>query len=318
LSSRPRILIIGGDGQVSTSLLQRLSASSADVMQARRPAVDLLEPQTLIDVVSRFRPTVVVNAAAYTAVDKAEDEPELAQAVNATGAETVAKAAALVGAAVVHFSTDYVFAGGNETPCLETDPVEPIGVYGRTKLLGEQLVAAANPRHVILRTAWVFSPVGSNFVRTILRLLSERDELRIVSDQYGNPTYAPDLAAAVEAITQKLADAPEPKGFGVFHAVNAGSTTWFDFARAINEAAARRGALAKIVRPITTADYPTKARRPAYSVLSTDKLQRVYGITFRPWQQALDDCLDRLLPAASASPEHQHSHQHSPRPELGQ
>jgi dTDP-4-dehydrorhamnose reductase len=303
LSPRPRILIIGGDGQVSTSLLQRLQASSSDVMQARRPAVDLLEPQTLIDVVSRFRPTIVVNAAAYTAVDKAEDEPDLAKAVNAAGAETVAKAAATAGAAIVHFSTDYVFDGRKETPCLETDPVAPIGVYGRTKLLGEQLVAAANPRHVILRTAWVFSPFGSNFVRTILRLLSERDELRIVNDQYGNPTYAPDLAIAFEAIAQKLADTPEPDCFGIFHAVNAGSTTWFDFARAINEAAARRGAPAKIVRPITTADYPTKARRPAYSVLSTDKLQRVYGIKLRRWQEALDDCVDRLFALHSAAAE---------------
>jgi len=318
LSSRQRILIIGGNGQVSTSLLQGLSASSSDVMQARRPAVDLLDPQTVFDVVSRFQPTIVVNAAAYTAVDKAEDEPDLAKAVNAAGAETVAKAAAMAGATVVHFSTDYVFDGGKETPCLETDPVAPIGVYGRTKLLGEQLVAAANPRHVILRTAWVFSTFGSNFVKTILRLLSERDELRIVSDQYGNPTYAPDLAVAVEAIAQKLADAPEPDCFGIFHAVNAGATTWFDFARTINEAAARHGAAAKIVRPITTADYPTRAQRPAYSVLSTDKLQRIYGITFRPWQQALDDCLDRLMPAASVSPEHQHPHQHSSRPELGQ
>ena len=216
-------------------------------------------------------------------------------AVNATGAEAVAKAAELAGAAIIHFSTDYVFDGRKITPYVESDSVAPLGIYGQTKALGEQLVAAANPRHVILRTAWVFSPFGSNFVRTILRLLAEREELQVVSDQYGTPTYAPDLAEVVLRIAQRLSKAPDSSCFGIFHAVNANSTTWFEFARAINASATRHGATPRIVRPISTKEYLTKAQRPAYSVLSTDKLQSIYGIGLRPWQDALDDCVDRLF-----------------------
>jgi dTDP-4-dehydrorhamnose reductase len=312
LSSRQRVLIIGGNGQVSTSLLHTLQADSCQVMQVGRPTVDLLEPRTIVDAISRFDPTIVVNAAAYTAVDKAEDEPDLAKAVNATGAEAVAKAAATAGAAVVHFSTDYVFDGGKTTPYVETDPIAPLGIYGQTKALGEQLVAAANPRHVILRTAWVFSPFASNFVRTILRLLSDREELQIVSDQYGTPTYAPDLADVVLRVVQRLAGSADPDCFGVFHAVNTNSTSWFEFARAINAAAARHGATQRIIRPISTKEYPTKARRPAYSVLATDKLQNVYGIRLRGWQDALDDCVDRLFANGTAP-----SQTKRPPPELG-
>jgi dTDP-4-dehydrorhamnose reductase len=264
-------------------------------MQLGRPAVDLLEPSSIIDAIAKFEPTIVVNAAAYTAVDKAEDEPDVARAVNAIGAEAVAKAATAAGAAIIHFSTDYVFDGRKTMPYVETDPIAPLGIYGQTKALGEHLVAAANPRHVILRTAWVFSPFGSNFVRTILRLLSEREELQIVSDQYGTPTYALDLADVVLCIAQRLSDSPDSDCFGVFHAANTGSTTWFEFASAINAAAARHGATQRTIRPISTKEYPTRARRPAYSVLATDKLQNVYGIRLRPWQVALDDCVDRLF-----------------------
>lgn len=303
MSPRQRVLIVGGSGQVSTSLLQTMHAHPCDLMQVGRPAVDLLEPRSVIDAISRFEPTIVVNAAAYTAVDKAEDEPELAKAINATGAEAAAKAAEMVGAAIIHFSTDYVFDGRKTTPYVETDPIAPLGIYGQTKALGEQLVAAANPRHVILRTAWVFSPFASNFVRTILRLLAERDELQIVSDQYGTPTYAPDLAGVVPRIVQRLSNSPDSNCFGVFHAVNASPTTWFEFARAINAAAARHGVTQKIIHPISTKEYPTKARRPAYSVLSTDKLENTYGIRLRPWQDAIDDCVDRLLANRTAPSE---------------
>jgi dTDP-4-dehydrorhamnose reductase len=237
----------------------------------------------------------VINATAYTAVDKAEDEPELAEAVNAVGAEIIAKAAATIGAAIIHFSTDYVFNGEKGTPYVETDIPTPIGVYGRTKLAGEILVAAANPNHVILRTAWVFSPFGSNFVKTIQRLSAERTELRIVDDQQGNPTYAKDLAELVGNLIPRIATrAPDPKYFGVFHAVNGGSTTWCRFARAIVETSAHRGGDQTIVRAIRTEDYPTRARRPACSIMSTDKFQSVYGVQLRPWQIALADCLVQL------------------------
>jgi dTDP-4-dehydrorhamnose reductase len=282
-------------------------------MQVGRPAIDLLEPRSLIDAISKFEPTIVVNAAAYTAVDKAEDEPDLAKAVNATGAEALAKATEMAGAAIIHFSTDYVFDGSKPTPYVETDSIAPLGIYGRTKALGEQLVVAANPRHVILRTAWIFSPFGSNFVKTILRLLTERDELRVVSDQYGNPTYAPDLADVVLRIAQRLFVSPDSCCFGIFHAVNASPTTWFEFARAINAAATRHGSTKKIIHPISTKEYPTKARRPAYSVLATDKLQKAYGIGLRPWQDALDDCVDRLSGDRTLPSEAKRA----PTPELG-
>jgi dTDP-4-dehydrorhamnose reductase len=290
-----RILIIGQHGQVARSLAEALPAAGYTVTQAGRPHIDLLKPQSVIDAVLKYRPHVVINAAAYTAVDKAEDEPEVAEAVNTIGAEIIAKAAATIGAAIIHFSTDYVFDGEKRAPYVETDVPTPIGVYGRTKLEGEIRVAAANPKHVILRTAWIFSPFGNNFLKTIQRLSAERTELRVVDDQHGNPTYAKDLAELVGNLIPKIASrAPDPKYFGVFHAVNSGSTTWCRFAEAIVETSARRGGDQIIVRPISTEDYPTKARRPACSILSTDKLQSVYGIRPRPWQEALSDCLVQL------------------------
>ena len=179
---------------------------------------------------------------------------------------------------------------------VETDPVAPIGIYGRSKREGEDRVAAANPKHIILRTAWVFSPFGSNFVRTMLRLSAERPEIKVVDDQHGNPTFAPDLADLVgKLIPLASASAPDPRIFGIFHAVNHGETTWFGFAQAIIEGAARRGGRDIPVLPIGTQDYPTKAARPAYSVLSTEKLHAVYGFELRPWREALADCLDRLI-----------------------
>ncbi|MET0407093.1 MAG: dTDP-4-dehydrorhamnose reductase [Hyphomicrobium sp.] len=294
------ILIIGRNGQLSRSLYEILTAHGSRVAQIGRPDVDLGNPESVKAAIRTAGPRVVVNAAAYTAVDRAEDEPEAAFAVNATGAEAVSAAAAAAGAAIIHVSTDYVFDGHKRSPYVETDATAPTGVYGESKLAGETRVATANPRHVILRTAWVFSPFGGNFVKTMLRLNNERPELNVVDDQHGNPTYAPDLAGVIRTLIERLDSAPDDPGlFGTFHAVNANDTTWFNFAAAIVDGAAQRGAPRAVVRPIGTKDYPTKARRPAYSVLSTDKLARVYGITLRPWSEALSDCLDRLVGPAS-------------------
>jgi len=288
-------LIIGKSGQVSSSLLGLLGGDGHRVAACGRPEIDLRDPQSIRHAILEARPKVVVNAAAYTAVDKAEDEPDVAFAVNAIGAEAAAKAAAEIGAAIIHFSTDYVFDGRKRTPYVETDAVLPIGVYGRSKQEGEDRVAAANAKHIILRTAWVFSPFGSNFAKTMLRLSNERPEIKVVDDQRGNPTYAPDLAELVRKLLP-LASAPTPdlRIFGIFHAVNSGETTWFGFAKAILEGAARRGGRDVAVLPIGTQDYPTKAERPAYSVLSTDKLRAVTGFELRPWAEALSDCLDQL------------------------
>jgi dTDP-4-dehydrorhamnose reductase len=290
------ILIIGRNGQVSRSLQEVLGVAGHPVMTIGRPEVDLRDPKTLIDAILRERPKIVINAAAYTAVDRAEDEPDDAYTTNAIGAEAAAEAAAQVGAAIIHFSTDYVFDGRNHTPYLETDPPAPLGIYGQSKRAGEERVAASNPRHVILRTAWVFSPFGSNFVKTMLRLNDERPEIRVVDDQHGNPTYAPDLADVVGKLIPIIgAPSPDPKFFGTFHAVNTEDTTWFDFAKAIIEGAAARGTNHADVNAIRTADYPTRALRPAYSILSKQKLRVIYGIELRPWREALADCLDRLI-----------------------
>ena len=288
--------IIGKNGQLSRSLWESLSAAGHEVIQLGRPDIDLSLPDTVTDPILAARPDIVINPAAYTAVDKAEDEPLIAAAVNAVGADAVAKAAAMAGAAIVHFSTDYVFDGCKSSPYVETDATGPIGVYGRTKLEGERRVALANPRHIILRTAWVCSPFGNNFVKTMLRLARERPELRVVDDQYGNPTFAGDLADVVRQLVPRIVDpSAQAQQFGVFHTVNEGAASWYRFALAIMEGAARRGAVGVPVQPIKTEDYPTKARRPAYSMLSTHKLHAVYGIRLRHWGLALSDCLDQLI-----------------------
>ncbi|MFA5955104.1 dTDP-4-dehydrorhamnose reductase [Hyphomicrobium sp.] len=295
-SRKQRVLIIGQNGQVSRSLYEVLSASGHHVVKIGRPDVDLCNRASVAQAIRATRPSIVVNAAAYTAVDRAEDEPEAAFATNATGAQAAAEAAAEAGAVIIHFSTDYVFDGTKRKPYVETDAVAPAGVYGKSKLAGERLVAAVNAKHIILRTAWVFSPFGSNFAKTILRLNQERPEINVVDDQHGNPTYAPDLAEVVRQIIGSLGASPsDPEIFGTFHAVNSGETTWHAFASAIIDGAAQRGGPRAAILPIATTEYPTKALRPAYSVLSTDKLADVYGIRFRPWSEALSDGLDRLI-----------------------
>jgi dTDP-4-dehydrorhamnose reductase len=291
-----RIVVIGRDGQVSRSLWDALRAAGHEVIRLGRPDVDLTKPRSVSAAILAARPEIVINPAAYTAVDKAEDEPALAEAINSAGAEAVAAAAAEVGAAIVHFSTDYVFDGRKRTPYVETDATGPIGVYGRTKLEGEHRVAAANPRHVILRTAWVCSPFGNNFVKTMLRLAAERPELRVVDDQRGNPTFAADLADVVCRLVPRIADpSAPPASFGIFHAVNDGATTWCGLAHAVMKGAAERGAPRVPVQPIRTVDYPTKASRPENSMLSTAKIETVYGILLPLWETSLATCLDSLI-----------------------
>jgi dTDP-4-dehydrorhamnose reductase len=287
------VLVIGAQGQVARSLIEILPRHGFDIVVAARPEVDLAQPHTLAPVMARVRPQVVVNAGAYTAVDRAEDEPATAMAVNAAGAGAAAGSAHAAGAAIIHFSSDYVFDGTKSQPYEETDRTCPLGVYGRSKLAGEIAVAAANPRHVILRTSWVYAPRGSNFLQTMLRLAGEGRELRVVDDQRGAPTFAADIAEAVAHII--AACAPCSGGderFGVFHLASQGETTWCGFARAIMAGSAARGGPTAAVAAIATRDYPTRARRPAYSKLSAAKLERVYGLTLPHWQDGLSRCLD--------------------------
>jgi dTDP-4-dehydrorhamnose reductase len=229
-------------------------------------------------------------------VDKAESEPDLAFALNRDGARAVAAAAADRDVPVIHLSTDYVFDGKKKEPYSETDPVGPQGVYGRSKLEGELAVAVANPRHIVLRTAWVYAPFGSNFVRTMLRLMAERDRLRVVDDQSGCPTYAPDIAGAIIAIAQTWAASGWHSTYaGVTHVAGPDVRTWCGFAREIVQGAAERGGRLIPVDPISTSDYPTPATRPANSCLSTERLEAIFGLRLPPLTSSLDDCLDRLL-----------------------
>ncbi len=307
MPEKPRILILGKEGQVARALREVLPANGFDVTAIGRPEIDLLDPQTAARAILAAAPTLVILAAAYTAVDRAEDDGEAANTINAVAPGAVAGAAFDIGAPIIHFSTDYVFDGTKPSPYTEDDTAAPLGVYGATKLAGELAVARANPRHVILRTAWVCSPTGSNFVKTILRLAAERPVLRVVADQHGVPTFAADIAQAVQTIALRLhADKPVETGhWGLFHLANEGLTTWHGFASAIVARAAARGVKPVPVEAISTADYPTRARRPAYSKLSTAKIAEIYGIRMPAWQASLETCLDTLLgpagPAASAS-----------------
>ena len=291
-----RILVTGTSGQLAQSLLAAGIAAGVDVVALRRPQLDLTIPGTLRTALADVAPDVVVNAGAYTAVDKAESEESEAHKVNAAGAGELATQCARSGAALVHISTDYVFDGTKPAPYVEIDPTRPINAYGRTKLAGEQAVAAACPRHVILRTSWVYSPYGNNFVRTMLRLGAEKSELNVVDDQQGCPTYAPHLAQAILRIAADLAprQAEDPR-WGTYHASGSGETTWCGFAREIFTETARRGLPTPRLGAITTADYPTPARRPANSRLDCSSLQRTFGERLPDWRDATRNCLGRLL-----------------------
>ena len=289
-----KILVFGRNGQVASELRRAPWPPGFSVECRDRAQVDITRPDDVRRAVAGSGAAVVVNAAAYTGVDQAESEPESAFAVNRDGAAHVAEASAKAGAALVHISTDYVFDGRKDGAYLEDDLVHPLSVYGASKEAGERAVREALARHVILRTAWVYSPHGGNFVKTMLRLGSERDELNIVDDQRGCPTAAADIAGAIVGVVTWLA-AGKTDGFGTFHFCGAGATTWYGFAGAIFELAAAHGAKVPRVNPITTADFPTPASRPKNSVLDCTRIGRVYGIEPRPWRDGLAECIDELF-----------------------
>jgi dTDP-4-dehydrorhamnose reductase len=276
--------------------MERAAAQpDTEVMFAGRPQFDLLQPETVRAAILAAWPDVVVSAAAYTAVDQAEDEPGKAFAINAEGAGAVASAAAEAGAAVIHLSTDYVFSGNAPGEYAETDAPDPQNVYGRSKLEGERAVAADNPRHVILRTAWVYSPFGKNFVKTMLALGSQRDHLRIVADQWGNPTSAADIAEGILRIARTVAAGGRADNYGIFHLAGAGSTSWAGLAGHVFATSASLGGPSATVEEIATADYPTRARRPQNSQLSCEKLLRVYGWRPPAWQGSCRAVVARLV-----------------------
>lgn len=291
-----RILVVGADGQLGTALAGQAWPDDVAVDLAMLVDLDITDAAA---VAARFAGAdygAVINAAAYTAVDRAESDVGPAWLVNAVGPALLAKECRALGIPLIHVSTDYVFPGDGTGYLSEDDATGPIGVYGASKLAGEIAVTSGNPRSVVVRTAWLVSPFGANFVKTMLRVGAERPELRVVDDQVGCPTGADDLAGALRVIAlRQLEDAAAP--CGVYHFVNEGETSWCGLAREIFALAAPRGGPSPQVTAITTADYPTPARRPANSRLSTAKIARDYGVQPRPWQAAMADIVAALLPA---------------------
>ncbi len=289
-----RVVVTGKEGQVDTSLAELGEKLGIEIIRVGLPEIDLSKPETLAGPVKAAKPDLIISSAAYTAVDKAESEAGLAQAINGDGPGELARIAAELNIPILHLSTDYVFAGDKDGVYDETDTPAPVSVYGRTKLSGEEQIKAATSNHVILRTAWVYSPYGNNFVKTMLRLGETRDELNVVADQNGCPTYAPEIARALLTIAQRVAKDSDPKLRGTFHLTGQGETTWAGFAEAIFAGSAERGGKAVRVNPIPTSAYPTPASRPANSRLSGEKLAATYDLRLDPWGVSLDDCLTRL------------------------
>ncbi|MBW4643631.1 MAG: dTDP-4-dehydrorhamnose reductase [Goleter apudmare HA4340-LM2] len=286
-----KILLTGATGQVGWEL-QRTLMTLGEVISVGRGQMDLAQPDTIRRTIEEVRPNLIVNPAAYTAVDKAESEPELAMAINGIAPGVIAEAAKSLGAAIIHYSTDYVFDGSQTTPYTEKDQPNPQNIYGQTKLAGEQAIAAVGVPHLILRTSWVYSLRGKNFLLTMLRLAQEREEIRVVDDQIGAPTWSRMIA---EVTSQILAQAPEnvsdfiASQGGVYHLTASGKTSWYRFTKAILTHDEKPGdrKLQRLI-PITTQEYPTPASRPAYSLLDTQKLTRTFGLVPPDWERSLE------------------------------
>lgn len=291
-----KILVTGREGQVVRSLIEAVRARpDVHLLAVGRPDLDLEHPGTIALAIEASKADLIISAAAYTAVDQAEDEPEKVFAINASGAEAVARSAAAANIPVIHLSTDYVFSGSSNAPYREDDATEPQSVYGKTKLAGEELVAAANTKHLIFRTSWIYSPFGGNFVKTILRLAKTRDEISIVADQWGNPTSALDLAGAILRAADVLRDTPDFSQYGIYHVAGTGYTNWSGFARQITNCARELGAPSARIKDIVTAEYPTKARRPANSRLSTERLASVFDWRLPRWEDGCATVVKRLV-----------------------
>ena len=296
-----RILVTGREGQVARSLAERAPARDVELLMLGRPELDLAGPADAIAAaVGAAQPDAIISAAAYTQVDRAESEPDLAFAVNEGGARAVARAAAELGVPLIHLSTDYVFDGSKAEPYVEADPPGPTGVYGASKRAGERAVLAEQPNSAILRTAWVYSPFGGNFVKTMLRLAETRDEVAVVADQRGNPTSALDIADAVLSVARNLIDRSERDLRGVFHMTAAGESSWADFAHAVFDASARAGGASATVKQISTPEFPTPAKRPANSRLDCSRLEQVHGIRLPEWRESLKIVVERLVQSAGS------------------
>jgi dTDP-4-dehydrorhamnose reductase len=288
-----KLLVTGREGQLAQSLLE-CATEALTVIALGRPDLDLANPPSIRRALDMHRPDVVVNAAAYTHVDKAETEPDEAVRINARGAGYVAEACADAGVPLIHISTDYVFDGEKCSPYVESDAPGPLNAYGRSKLAGEQAVLEACPRPIILRTGWIHSPFGRNFVTTMLRLAQTRSEIAVIDDQHGTPTYAPDLATAILAIAQRVVREKGTDLWGVYHISAEGETTWCGLAREVFRRARDCGGPTATVRPIPTSAYPTPARRPLNGRLEAGKLARTFGLRLPHWTTGVERCVRRL------------------------
>ena len=289
-----KIVVTGREGQVVSALIEAATTKSdLTVVALGRPELDLAKPETIWKSIEPHAPDVIVSAAAYTAVDQAEDEPDLAFRINAEGAGAVAKAAAELGVPVIHLSTDYVFSGTGQRAYSEADDTDPTGIYGASKLAGEKAVALANPKHLIFRTAWVYSAFGKNFLKTMLKLAEMRDEISVVGDQWGNPTSAHELANAIVAAITHI-HRPGFENWGTYHLTGTGDTNWSALARHIMQTSQRLGGPFATIRDIATADFPTKARRPANSRLSNDKFGGEFGWKAPGWRESVAEVVGRM------------------------
>ncbi len=300
-----RIVVTGGrSGQVLESMMEVGAIAGHEIVGLGRPQLDLAEDAgVILDVIKTAEPDAVVSAAAYTAVDKAESETELAFAINARGPKAVAQAARKLKVPLVHISTDYVFDGSKPTPYNEGDATGPTSVYGASKLAGEEAVLAAHDDAVVLRTAWVYSPFSTNFLKTMLRLAEDREEVGVVADQRGNPTSALDIAAVVVAVLENLKESNDPALRGLFHMTGSGEASWAEFAEAIFAASSAAGGPSARVRSITTEEYSTPAKRPANSRLDSSKLARIHGVLLPDWRKSTEIVVRRLIgPNQKANP----------------
>lgn len=291
-----RVVVTGQNGQVVRALIERASGSGLEILALGRPFMDLAGPSDkIVHAIEEAHPDVIVSAAAYTNVDRAESEPDLVFSVNEKGPAYLAKAAQILAIPLIHLSTDYVFDGSKNAPYVEEDATGPTGVYGASKLAGEQAVLSGHENSAVLRTAWVYGPFGGNFVRTMLRLAADRDEIGVVSDQLGNPTSALDIADGILRIATNLESGSSAEHRGLFHMTGAGEASWAEFAEAIFAASEENGGPAARVRHIRTADYPTPAKRPANSRLNSAKLEGAHGVRLPDWRSSLKEVVVRLI-----------------------
>lgn len=290
-----KFFVTGSNGQLGQDLVRHARSRNMTCIEADLPAYDICRPEEIHTLVRTQKPDVMINAAAYTLVDRCETEPELAFAVNGKGPEALARICRETGIPLIHISTDYVFDGKNDRPYREEDPVSPISVYGKSKEEGEQAIRAI-PMHLIVRTSWLYGVHGGNFVKTMLRLGKERDTIRVVADQYGSPTCAADLANAVVTLAETVIRQDRPVTWGTYHYCNEGILSWYDFARAIFDIASRHTRLSPPrVLPIPTSEYPTPAARPSYSALNCKKIETHFGIRQLPWKDSLERTIQAML-----------------------